>query len=153
MSNILVAKEVRRRFRAVLEAADLSVDIDGAPVPVRFMNQPPNGWRVDEKSLPAIYLFNSGERLSPEGISTVDRALQLDVVLMARDLGDPQDQLDDLQLAIEVAVLASGNLSGACYEIPLEGSAIAQDQGAVLFGVRTLTFRPVSNVTANDPSF
>jgi hypothetical protein len=153
MSNILVAKEVRQRFRAVLEAAGLSVEIDGLPVTVKVLNQPPKGWRVDEKSLPAVYLFNSGERISPDGISAVDRALQLDVVLMARDQGDPQDQLDDLQLAIEVAILASGNLSGACHEIPLEGSAIAQDQGAVLFGVRTLTFRPVSNVTANDPSF
>lgn len=153
MSNILVAKEVRHRFRDLIADAALSIEVGGVPTPVTVLQQPPKGWVVPEAKLPALYVFNSGERVSPADMTTVDRALQLDVVLMAQDHGDPQDQLDDLQLAIEKLVLASGGLSGACYDIPLEGSAIGQDQGRILFGVRTLTFRPVSNVTVNDPSF
>jgi len=101
--------------------------------------------------LPALYVFNSAEGFLYQSISEVERTLYLDVVLMARG-DDPADQLDDMQLAVEVAAIASSGLGGIARSIRPVSVEIAQAQGAVMFGTRVIKFEIVFGVTPDDPS-
>lgn len=151
MSDILVAKELRARFKAGLSAADIKVDTGTAvDVPVRILTRAPSGWAVEEKNLPALYVFNSGEAFSYQSISEVERTLFLEVVLMARG-DDPGDQLDDMQLAVEqMAISANGfGLARTLRPVSVE---IAQAQGALMMGTRAIKFEIVFGVTPDDPS-
>lgn len=151
MSNILVAKELRARFKAGLGAANITVDTGAASgVPVRILNRAPVGWLVDDAKLPALYVFNSGEGFSYQSIDEVERTLFLEVVMMARG-DDPGDQLDDMQLAIEREAIASGGYGIARTIRPISVE-IAQAQGALLMGVRTMKLELVFGVTPADPA-
>lgn len=151
MSDILVARELRARFKAAISAADITVDTGTAlDVPVRILTRAPSGWVVEETKLPALYVFNSGEGFSYQSISEVERTLFLDVVLMARG-DDPDDQLDDMQLAVEVAVIVADGF-GLARSVRPVSVEIAQAQGAVLFGTRVIKFEIIFGVTPEDPS-
>jgi len=151
MSLILVAKEIRHRFKAALAAANIAVDVGGEVVPVSFLDSPPAGWVVPDDKLPAIYVFNSGEGLSYESLDEVERSLGLDVVLMARAVGDPMDQLDDMQLAVEATMINAGGFGLARFN-RLQSVDVAQNQGALSIGVRLMKFEIGFGVTPDDPS-
>ena len=153
MSNILVTKEMRNRFTAALEAANIIIDVGGTQTPVTFLKQPPAGWVVEEKKLPAIYVFSTAENIQPETLESKRRELSVDVVLMAKSVGDPQDQLDDMQLAVEVALLAPSPLHDVAVDVSLNSVSIAHDQGRAIFGVRSMSYGITCHVTAADPSF
>lgn len=148
-----IVKKQRLALRSLLLAADLRVSIGGADVSVAILDRPPAGLKVSEKNLPALYLYNAGERILDRDLSNEDRAPQLEIVLLARDQDDPQDQLDDLQEQIEIAISASDNLSGVCHEIHFEASSTVQDAGRVLYGVRSLTYRLRVGMTPGDPRY
>lgn len=152
MSNTLVAKEIRHRFKAALSGAAIGVDPGSGSVPVTVLDTAPAGWVVPDKDLPALYVFASGEGLSYETLSEVGRTLILDVVLMARGGGDPMDQLDDMQLAVEQAVIAAGSFGGLTRSAWLTSVEIAQHQGALMIGTRMMKFEITYGVTPGDPS-
>lgn len=147
MSDVLVAKEIRNRFKAAL--ADAVIVVRGAPVSV--LQTPPAGWVVDDKQLPALYVFSSAEALTHAGLSEVERTLYLDVVLMAGPGGDPADDLDDIQLAVEQIMIGAGGL-GIARSNRLMSVEIAHNQGALLIGVRLMKFEIIFGVTPDDPS-
>ncbi|KEJ93984.1 hypothetical protein SAMN05444149_108101 [Pseudosulfitobacter pseudonitzschiae] len=151
MSATLVAKEIRHRFKAALTAAEITVDPGGGAVPVAMLKTPPAGWVVPDDKLPALYVFASGEALSHEALSEVTRQLFLDVVLMARGSGDPMDQLDDMQLAVEQTMIAAGGF-GLARSNRLQSAEIAQSQGALIIGTRVMKFEIIFGVTPDDPS-
>lgn len=151
MSDILVAKELRARLKAGLAAANITVGVAGAPgVPVRILDRVPVGWVVDDAKLPALYAFNSGEGFSYQDLCEVERTLFIDVVMMARS-DDPDDQLDDMQLAIEREAIASGGY-GIARSIRPVSVEIAQAQGSLLMGTRVMKLELVFGVTPDDPS-
>lgn len=131
MSSILPAKEIRHRFKAALAGAAFEVDAGSGPVPVAVINTPPAGWVLPDEKLPALYVFASGEGLAHENLSEVERRLYLDVALMARGGGDPMDQLDDMQLAVEQTMISAGGF-GIARTNRLMSVEIAQNQGAVM---------------------
>ncbi|MDR6264890.1 hypothetical protein [Roseobacter sp. N2S] len=147
MSDTLVAKEIRHRFKVALSAADIAVE----SVPVTVLETAPTGWVVPEDKLPALYVFASGEALSHDALSEVTRQLFLDVVLMARGGGDPMDGLDDLQLAVEQILSAAGGF-GLARSLRLVSVEIAQNQGALMIGTRLMKYEITYGVTPNDPS-
>ena len=151
MSDILIAKEIRHRFKAALSGAGLTVDAGAGPVPVTVLSRPPAGWVVADKKLPALYVFASGEGLSHDAIDEVERTLALDVVLMASASGDPMDELDDMQLGVEQTILAAGGFDLA-RSVRLMSCEIAQDQGALMIGVRAMKYEIVFGATPGDPS-
>jgi hypothetical protein len=151
MSSILVAKEIRHRFKAALTGAGITVDPGSGAVPVTVLKTPPAGWVVPDEKLPALYVFASGETLIHEVLSEITRQLFLDVVLMARGCGDPMDQLDDMQLGVEQTMIAAGGF-GLARAIRLMSVEIAQNQGAVVIGTRLMKFEITFGVTPDDPS-
>lgn len=151
MSDTLVAKELRARLKAGLAAANITVDTGSASgVAVRILNRFPVGWTVEEKNLPALFVFNSAEGFSYESISEVERTLFLDVAMMARG-DDPGDQLDDMQLAIEREAIRSGGY-GIARSIRPISVEIAQAQGSLLMGTRVMKLELVFGVTPTDPA-
>ena len=64
MSATLIAKEIRHRFKAALSSAAITVDVGSGPVAVAVLNPPPAGSVVPDETLPALYVFASGESLS-----------------------------------------------------------------------------------------
>lgn len=151
MSDVLVAKEVRARMNAAISG--LSILVGGVAQSVTVLRRPPAGWLVPAGQLPAVYVFNTGERIQPDSLEADRRDHLFDVVVMAGSSEDPSDQLDDLQLAIERAILASGGLGGIAAEVALSAVSIAHDQAGVVFGVRTMSYGVVCYVTRADPSF
>nr|WP_323779558.1 hypothetical protein [Amylibacter sp.] len=147
MSDTLVAKEIRHRFKAALSAADIVVE----SVPVTVLETAPSGWVVPEDKLPALYVFASGEALSHDALSEVTRQLFLDVVLMARGGGDPMDGLDDMQLAVEQTLITAGGF-GLARSLRLMSVEIAQNQGALMIGTRLMKYEITYGVTPGDPS-
>jgi hypothetical protein len=151
MSNTLVAKEIRTRIKAAIAAGAITVDAGKGPVPVTLLACAPAGWVVPDRDLPAIYVFSTGEDLDYGSLSQTDRDLSLAVALMVRGSGDPMDQLDDIQLAVERAILAAG-LLGIAQELRLRRVEIARDKGAVILSTRILNYAIVYGVTPDDPS-
>lgn len=151
MSDTLVAKEIRHRFKAALNDAVLEVDAGAGAVAVTVLDIPPAGWVVSEDKLPALYVFASGESLSHDALSEVTRQLFLDVVLMARGGGDPMDQLDDMQLAVEQTLITAGGF-GLARSVRLMSVEIAQNQGALMIGTRLMKYEITYGVTPGDPS-
>jgi hypothetical protein len=146
MSDILIAKELRARFTAALVGAGITAGV----VPVNILTRAPVGMTVPEKQCPALYVFNSGEAFQYQAIDEVERTLFLDVVLMGRG-DDAADQLDDMQLAVEVGVIAADGF-GLARSVRPVSVEIAQAQGAVMFGTRVIKFEIVFGVTPGDPS-
>lgn len=151
MSGILIAQEIRARFKAALAGASLTADAGAGPVPVTILARMPAGWILDDDQLPALYVFSSGERLSYESLAEVERTLSLDVVLMAQGGADPMDQLDEMQLGVEVAMIAAGGF-GLARQNRLISVEIAQDQGAVQIGNRVMRYEITFGATPEDPS-
>lgn len=151
MSGILIAKEIRARFKAALAGASILADAGSGPVPVSILDRAPPGWVVDDDKLPALYVFSSGERLFHKSLSEVERTLILDVVLMAQGGADPMDQLDDVQLGVEVAMIAAGGFGLARQNLLISVEA-AQNQGAVQIGNRVMRYEITFGATPGDPS-
>jgi hypothetical protein len=151
MSAILPAREIRHRFKAALSAAAIAVDAGSGLIPVEVLQAPPAGWVVPDEKLPALYVFASAEGLAHESLSEVTRQLSLDVVLMARGGGDPMDQLDDMQLAIEQTMISAGGF-GLARSNRLVSVEIAQNQGAAMIGTRLMRFEIIFGTSPDDPS-
>ena len=151
MSDILISKEIRHRCKAALAGAGIAVDLGAGPVAVSILQSLPAGWVLPDEKLPALYVFSSGETLTPLNLAEVERRLFLDVVLMARGGADPMDQLDDMQLGVEAAMIDAGGF-GIARENNLLSAEVAQNQGALVIGVRVLKFEIVFGATPGDPS-
>lgn len=152
MSDTHIIAEARTRFVAAIVAANPTILIDAISTPVTVLKQPPAGYVVSEGKLPALYTFNSGEVITPDTLESDTRTLQLDVILLAKEGGDPTDQLDLLQLLVEQTIIATELLGSLCSRVQLERTSIALDRGHLIFGARTLSYSLELNVTANDPS-
>jgi hypothetical protein len=151
MSDILIAKEIRHRFKAALTGAGITVDLGSGPVAVNMLKTPPAGWVVSDDKLPALYVFASGEALSHDDLSEVARSLFLDVALMASSSGDPMDALDDMQLAVEKTMISAGGFDLARSN-RLMSVEIAQNQGALMIGSRVMKFEVEFGAEPDDPS-
>lgn len=151
MSDTLIAKELRHRLKAALSAASITVDAGAGAVAVSVLDVPPAGWVLSDDRLPALYVFTSGELLSYESLSEVERSPALDVVLLARGGGDPCDQLDDMQLAVERIVIA-GDGFGIARTARLTSVEVPQNSGAPMLGARLMRYVFTYGVTPGDPS-
>lgn len=151
MSDTLIAKEIRHRFKAALAGAGITADPGSGPVSVNILKTPPAGWVVPDDKLPALYVFASGEALAHGDLSEVARRLFLDVVLMASSTVDPMDVLDDMQLAVEEAMIRAGGFGLARSNL-LMSVEIAQNQGAILIGSRVMKFEIEFGAEPHDPS-
>ncbi|MBY6141124.1 hypothetical protein KUV26_16935 [Leisingera daeponensis] len=152
MSDTLIAKELRHRFKAAILVGEFTVDEGGEAIAVKILDTLPAGWVIKDEKLPALYVFATGEGLDHnQSISEVERSLSLAVALMARPGGDPMDQLDDMQLAVELKVLAAGKfgLAKSCRLLSVE---IARNNGAPVVGTRIMNYEIVFGVTPDDPS-
>jgi hypothetical protein len=154
MSGTHINKEARARMKAALVSAAIEIDVDGTSTAVKVLSQLPANFVIQDEDLPALYVLQAAETRTHEEVSETQHHLTLDVVCMAAQggAGDPQDQLDDLQLAVELAIIGSGNLGGLATECRLTGSELTQNQGNLMIGVRALHYRVTLGVTPADPS-
>lgn len=156
MSDISCGQEVRARVKTALTGAGLALTVDRYQAPVKILDQPPAGWQVAEKSLPALYVFTPGERLIYDSVSSVSRLQDFDIALMSPLAGDPMDHLDFLQLSVERALYASAldplGLGGVVSAFRLQSVQIGQDQGRSLFSVRLLRYVAEFGTAPGDPS-
>lgn len=149
MSDILIGKEIRHRLKAALEGMEINIDAEATAV--ELLQRLPAGWVLKDERLPAVYVFKSGENVSRTGLEIEGQEVFLDVALLARSIGDLEDQLDDLQLAVRKRVIAAGKF-GLAEDVQFLSAEIPQDKGAVILGARLLKYSVRLSVTANDPS-
>lgn len=150
---MFVAKKLRHAITDTLDAAALSIAVAGVPQAVTVLRAPPSGGWVSDAQLPAVYLYVRRETISPQARGIDDRSFQVDMILQAKGSGDDVlDQLDDLQLALEIAIAGSGNLGGLVTEIRPQESEIHIERGSVVFGARRLSFAARVGVTRRDPT-
>ncbi|MCG7520850.1 hypothetical protein [Ruegeria sp. Ofav3-42] len=148
---MFVGKAVRHAVSDLLSSADIKVDVGGVATDVAVIKNPPAGSWVDEKKLPALYLFPSGEEISPFSHGKDSRDYQLEVMLQAKGPHDVLDQLDDMQEIVEKTIAESERLGGLVREIRPIRARIHQERGAVVFGARIVTFDVKVSVPRRSP--
>ncbi|PHS21742.1 MAG: hypothetical protein COA84_15115 [Robiginitomaculum sp.] len=147
-----ILKSIRDAINTTLDAAVIEIDVNGTLTPVLRLNSPPSGSMIDEAELPAFFVFIQGETIEPDTYKSYRRTLRPVIYMYAKSSGDPQDQLDELQLKIEIALDGNKTLGGIVYEFMPVAMAAHQDQGRVVFGGRSLEYRCVTSVTSNNPT-
>lgn len=152
MSATHIVKEVRNRFVATLTSV-ANVPPFEILASATILDSPPRDWSVEEGLLPAVYVLNTGERLRRSGVNSTERDIAIAVVLLAKSGGEPQDQLDDLQLAVEQALIDSSFLGGLASELELTEVATNKINGQWAFGQRILNYTVSVEVTSNNPTY
>lgn len=152
MSGVHLISDVRNRLISVIEDANATVTIGGSQVPVTVLKQLSAGHVIAESKLPAVHVMLTQDDVSERTNSTEDRRFTFNVALFARDVGDPQDQLDELQLCVEKAVAMSSNLDGGAKAVWFLGAQIGQSKGEYVTGQRVMRFAADLTITAGDPS-
>lgn len=146
-------KAARKRIVAILRAAEISITVGTHPVLVAVVEHPPsNGWIADD-ALPGIYVFVRSERISPSTLQKDERTLLIDTVLQGKGQRDSViDQVDDLQLATERALMLDPSLGGLFYDFRPVGSEVYTNQGEVVFAARRVSFEGRLLLPRHDPA-
>lgn len=134
-------KAARKRIIACLRAADIQIDVDGVARSATIVEHPPQGGWISESLLPGIYCFARSERITTDSLTADKRQLLIDVVLQASgDRDEVIDQVDDMQLAVEVALMSDDSMGGLFYSFRVVGSEVYTNQGEVVFAARRVSF-------------
>ena len=145
-------KALRRASVDLLSEAGLSVIVGGATREVTVLEQPPMGGAVPDDDLPALYCYVRSERIDGDSTRTDRRTVLLDFVLQASGTDqDALDQIDDIQLALEREIAASGRLGGLVMMIRPVGSEVRVERGEVVFAARRVTFEAMLLASRADP--
>lgn len=145
-------KALRRASVDLLSEAGLSVIVGGNTREVAVLEQPPMGGAVPDDILPALYCYVRSERIDSDSTRTDRRTVLLDFVLQASGTDqDALDQIDDIQLALEREIAASGRLGGLVMMIRPVGSEVRVERGEVVFAARRVTFEAVLLASRADP--
>ena len=146
-------KAARKRIVAILRATDIRVSVAGALTDATVVEHPPlNGW-ISEDSLPGVYCFARSEQITPDTMVSDERKLLIDIVLQGKGQRDAViDQVDDMQLAVELALMADPSCGGLFYDFRPVGSEVYTNQGEVVFAARRISFEAQLNVLRTDPS-
>ncbi|MBR9840211.1 MAG: hypothetical protein GYB50_20310 [Rhodobacteraceae bacterium] len=146
-------RALRRASVDLLSSAGLTVIVGRETREVSVLEHPPLDAAVPPELLPAIYCYGRSERIEPDSMRTDRRQVLLDFVLQAE--GGEQtalDQVDDMHLALEREIAASGNLSGLVMLIRPVGSEVSVQRGEVVFAARRVTFEATLILSRHDPS-
>lgn len=146
-------KAIRHACVDVLRDAAISVTVQGAPKAVTIADHPPLSGLIDESKLPGIYCYVRSEKITAATRQTDDREMQIDFVLQGADYADDVlDQVDDMHLALEQAVTASGNLGALVYRLQPIGSDGIVERGEISFASRRVTYVAMRDVLRRDPT-
>ncbi|MBL3587799.1 hypothetical protein JMM61_21055 [Rhodovulum sulfidophilum] len=148
---MFASKAIRHAIADLLEAAGISVDTPAGRLPVTILRSPPSGGWVKDGALPGIYMYLRREEIRPASMTRSARTITLDLILEARG-ADAEDQLDDMQRAVERSIAASANLGGLVMEIRPIDAEIHLERGSVIFGARRLSWSVRVEVPRADPS-
>lgn len=146
-------KAARKRIFAILRAADIRIPVAGILTRVTVVEHPPiNGW-IAEDALPGVYCFARSERITPNTLDSDERTLLIDIVLQGKGQRDTViDQVDDMQLAIERALMENPSCEGLFYDFRPVGSEVYTNQGEVVFAARRVSFEARLILSRIDPS-
>ncbi|MAY85577.1 MAG: hypothetical protein CML02_02465 [Pseudooceanicola sp.] len=146
-------KALRKRANAVLAAAAIEIDVGGVPTLVTIASHPPTGGRFPQELLPAAFCYIRSETIQPDTTTSDDRSALLDVVVQAwGPHEDALDQVDDMHLAVELAIAADPTLAGLTYRLRPVGSEIYVDQGEIVFAGRRISFEGRMMVNRANPA-
>lgn len=145
-------KAVRSEINSRLNSSNIRVDVGGIDTPVLILEGPPSGSSIDERDLPAIFVFISSEKVEKSTNRSDTRTARFSVNIYARDEDNPIDQLDDIQSQVEISLFELSTLAGRWYDLSYEEMSSVLDQGRVVFSSRTLRYRCVASVTSNNPN-
>ncbi|MBL3580649.1 hypothetical protein BV509_17475 [Rhodovulum sulfidophilum] len=148
---MFASKAIRHAIADLLEAADIAVDTPARRLPVTILRSPPSGGWVKDDALPGIYMYLRREEIRPATMTRAARTITMDLILEARG-ADAEDQLDDMQLAVERTIAASANLGGLVMEIRPVDAEIHIERGSAIFGARRLSWSVRVEVPRSDPS-
>ena len=139
---------VRERFNEAIAQANITTTTSGAS---NLLTQVPSGYVIPAAKLPVIYVLLTQENVVERSNQTEMRSLRFDVGLVVQEKGEPQDQLEELQLGVELAIAGSNQLGGIALACRYLGCEIVQHQGEYQVGRRNLKFEIILSMTANDP--
>lgn len=147
-------KALRKGLVAALTNAQITIPIGGVQRDVTVGEHPPTGGWIPETELPGIYCFVRSERISTDSFDSDQRDSLIDIVLQAKGgRSDVIDQVDDMQLAVEIALMADDTIGGLLHQLRPVGSEVFTNQGEVIFGARRVTFEGSLIALRADPSF
>lgn len=144
-------KAIRLAAFGAAESAAISVLVSGVAVAVKVLRHPPSDAAVPDNQLPAIFCYIRSELITPETLTKDRRDILLDFVIQTKGV-DAVDQVDDIHLALEVAIASSRNLGGVVLSIRPVGSEINIQRGEVIFAARRVTFEAFVIVDRANPS-
>lgn len=141
---------VRRRIRQAVATALAGLPLTGARV---FRSRV---YPLEAADLPGLLVYvrdESVEAISLPAPRTLERRLQLDVVAVARAVGDLDDLLDDIAEDVEQALaMPCAALAGLAKRITLTSTELALlDGGDQPLGRATLTYTVDYFTTENAP--
>ena len=146
-------KAIRREVVWILTAADIEINVGSGRKRPSILVNPPSGGAAPQSSLPAIFVYPRSEQRLESSSSTDEQRVLVDVVMQSYGNDDEAlDHVDDMQLAVEIAILANPRLSGLAMGIRATGSEIDTVQGEVSFAVRRVTFEVRREMPRNDPT-
>lgn len=146
-------KAARKRIVAILRAANISILVGAETRAATVVEHPPNGGWISEKDLPGIYCFVRSERVTPDTMASDTRQILIDIVLQGKgQREDVIDQVDDMQLAVELALMDDDTAGGLFDDFRPVGSEVYTNQGEVVFAARRVSFEAQLNVLRIDPT-
>jgi len=147
-----ISKRVLDAVLSALTTANISVMIGGVPVAVTLIQDPPAGNKMDPSQLPVIFAFAAREQIAPGAAGYLQRDLQVTIMLLARPASKVAAQLFEMQLAVEKALMASGDLGGLAFDLyPISADQVL-DRGEAVHGTRSIDFLIRCAVPRGDPS-
>ena len=147
-------KAIRQAVTTRLQTASIAIDVGGVSTSCSVLDHPPVGVVLPDESLPGIYVFIRDEQIEPSDLRNADdRSYLIDVVLQARgDQIDAVDQIDEMHLAVEEAIVVDPKLGGLCiYCLPVS-STMQVDRAEMTFAARRVTFRALRRVVRGAPA-
>lgn len=147
-----ITKRVLDAVSAALSGAGITVMVDGSPLAVNVLADPPVKNKLDPSQLPALFVFAGREQIEPSSAGRLGRDLQASIVMLAQPASEVTGQLFEMQLAVEKALAASDRLGGLAFDLYPVSADQVLDRGEAIHGARSVDYLIRCSTPFSDPS-
>lgn len=136
-----------------LRKAAIGILRDAPNMPETILDHPPKGGSIDPTKLPVVFCYVRAERVEEASQKTKMRTVLVDFVIEVSGADDEVlDKVDDFQLALERAFIATPRLGGWLESFEITGSELMDKQkGEFSFAMRRITYEARTSVPRLDP--
>jgi len=147
-----ISKRVVDAVVATLTSATIMATVGGSAKAAELYADQPSNNSLDPSALPAIYVFAAREQIEPGAAGYLQRDFQVSIVMLAGPDTTVTAQLFEMQLAVEKALAASGDLGGLAFDMyPVSADQVLK-RGEAINGARSIDYLIRCAVSRSDPS-